>query len=166
FNDLGGLLYRTTHTISARGQHDLSTIGAQHHTTFIGHGFWHSEDNSVATCSTHHGQDDTGIAGSTFNNGATGAQLAGFLCSVNNGYTDTVFDRVRRIIELNLDRNVARETFCESVETNQWSLTDCLSNVIEHFCHMGIILCGCGVQALKTVLLFNNRRSRSKTSLS
>src|SRR5699024_2921210 len=114
------------------------------------------QNNAVPTCSTNHGQCDTGVTGSTFYDGATWAELAGLFGSINDGYPNAVFDRVGRVVELNLDGHVSRQTFCEAVETNQGSLTNCLSDVIEHLCHRGIILYG--VQALKTVLAFNNRR--------
>src|SRR5699024_10175493 len=141
--NLCGLINGTAHAIGTRGQNNFGTVGAQHDTALIGHGFWHRQHNAVATCSADHGQSNTGVPRGALNNGATRTKRAGFFSSVYDCDTDTVFHRVRWVVELDLHSNISRQAFGETVQTDQWCLTDSLGDVIEHLCHMGIILYGC-----------------------
>ena len=134
-NDFLSLLHSTAHTLGTGGQHNLSTVSTQQHATLSRHGLRHGQDDAVTASSTNHSQCNTGITGSTLNNGAAGLQRARLLRGVNDGATDTVLDRACGVVELKLDRYVTGKTLVQSVQLNQGGLAGCFNNAVENLCH-------------------------------
>lgn len=91
----------------------------------------------VAASRTDHGQGDTGVTGSTLNDGAAGLQGAGLLSGVNDGAADTVLDGACRVVKLELDGNVTGQALVQTVQADQGSLADSLDDAVDNLCHGG-----------------------------
>ena len=78
------------HALCALGEHQLRAIGLHQLAALNGHGLGHDDDDAVASCGSHGGKADTGVAGGRLDNGGAGFQLAGALRVVNHGLCDTV----------------------------------------------------------------------------
>ncbi len=116
-----------------RGREDqLRAEHAQQRAPLLRHRLGHRQHELVASRRRDHRQRDAGVAAGRLDDGAAGLQAAVGLGRVDDGRTDAVLHRVRRVVELQLHRDGRAEPLREAVDPYERGVADGFGDVAEN----------------------------------
>ena len=132
-SQLFGLADRAVHAFAAGGQDQLGAVGAQQDAALFAHRVWHGEHALVTLGRAHHGQGDASVTAGWLEDDGIGLDLPGLFGGFDHRGANAVFDRVGRVVELQLGDYLGRQPGCQALDAYQRGVADQICNIIRDF---------------------------------